>query len=246
MPCTAEMVFAWHTGLCAHCSNLRRVSFRLLDHSRRRDQRRVGEDAAAHGLDAPHLVTDGAGVCRRGQRSDDVRRTVDRDHRDFVKGSDRLDRAIDPLLAGYVFGFTWGIGYPVPLNLSFSPTELSPNEALTVEVYREPHDKLGNPLRFNDCGPGNLPEPLTAADVEAATFMTMGHEVGHALHVCHTGDTAAGGTATTVRRAWSFRSLILFQDVMYSATRLPIPRTTDPGAQYSPTDAGRIRLHVRQ
>jgi hypothetical protein len=157
-----------------------------------------------------------------------------------------LEQAVDPLLAGCVFGFTWGTGYPVPLTLSFSPTELSPNETLTVEVYREPHNGLGHPQTFNDCGPGNLPGPLSAADVEAATFMTMGHEVGHALHVCHTNDTEGGGIAYACVGGAVLQTPTPVPSVMFSGIRLPIPGSTDPGAQYSPTDAGQIRLHVRQ
>ena len=64
----------------------------FLDHLRRRDQRGVGEDAAAHRLDPPHLVADPVLLARRGQRADHVRRAVDGDHADLVERPERLDR----------------------------------------------------------------------------------------------------------------------------------------------------------
>ncbi len=68
----------------------------LLNHFCRRDQRRVGEDAAAHGLDAPDVVTDLLLLARRCQRTDHVWRAVDGDHADLVEGSERLDRRAGP------------------------------------------------------------------------------------------------------------------------------------------------------
>jgi hypothetical protein len=123
---------------------------------------------------------------------------------------------------------------------------LSPHETLTVEVYREPHDGLGNPQTFNNCGPGNLPGPLSASDVQAATFLTIGHEVGHALHVCHTRGTQGGGLEYECPTGVVLQMSNPVPSVMFSGIRLPIPGSADPGAQYSATDAGQIRLHVRQ
>ena len=68
----------------------------LLNHLRRRDERGVGEDAAAHRLDAPHLVADPVLLARRRQRTDHVRRAVDGDHADLVERSERLDRRAGP------------------------------------------------------------------------------------------------------------------------------------------------------
>ena len=64
----------------------------FLHHLRRGDERGVGEDAAAHRLDAPDLVADPVLLARRRQRTDDVRRAVDGDHADLVERPERVDR----------------------------------------------------------------------------------------------------------------------------------------------------------
>ena len=64
----------------------------LLDDLRCRDQRGVGEDAAAHGLNASHLVADPVLLAGRGQRGDHMRRTVDGNDGDLVERPERLDR----------------------------------------------------------------------------------------------------------------------------------------------------------
>lgn len=152
-----------------------------------------------------------------------------------------LAEPTDPLLRSCVYGFTWGIDYPRPLYPEFVPPELTPNETVTVEIYRETHEQLGDEQMFQTCT--SLSNPLTANDVEAATFMTMGHETGHALHVCHTVDKEGGGIAYNCPGLQIQNPL---PSVMYSGIPVPLPRASDLNALYSATDSGQIRLHVRQ
>ena len=78
----------------------------LLDDLRCRDQRGVGEDAAAHGLNASHLVADPVLVAGRGQRGDHMRRTVDGNDGDLVERPERLDRRAGPQIRQVHLGST--------------------------------------------------------------------------------------------------------------------------------------------
>ncbi len=68
----------------------------FLHHLRGVHERGVGEDAAAHRLNAPDLVADLILVFRRRQRTDDVRGAVHGDDANLVVRPERLDRGARP------------------------------------------------------------------------------------------------------------------------------------------------------
>jgi hypothetical protein len=114
----------------------------------------------------------------------------------------------------------------------------------TLEVYRDPHELLGNTQTMNNCGSGNLTAPLSASEVERTILKTIGHETGHSVHICHSRETQSGAVVYDCPGLQITGPVV--SSVMTSGFDLPIPQVTDAEAQYSATDSGQVRLHVRQ
>ena len=95
-----------------------------------------------------------------------------------------------------------------------------PNETIRVEVYLNSHDNLKKP-----------PFRYSQTQIDNELRRTLGHEVGHAIHICHRNGNEACPDTASVGSAGS----VMNSDIQGTPQ-------TDPRSQYNPADVAQIRL----
>jgi hypothetical protein len=144
-----------------------------------------------------------------------------------------MPTAIEPLFQGQcTYGFSWDVNAPEPMNIQYIPLFMTPNETRRVEVYSQQIAHFGDPVDFNICGSG-LTAPLSSTEVDNEIRRSIGHEVGHSIHMCHKPFPGACNLQ------------ISNPAVSVMTNEANGDGAAEPGGQYSPDDIGQIRLHVR-
>jgi hypothetical protein len=105
----------------------------------------------------------------------------------------------------------------------------SPNETDYIEIYSVPHQALASNPSYN----------YSATQISNEISRTTGHEVGHAVHVCHrTSVNESCGDGATVGRFGTSDDSVMNSDI----TGTP---ATHQSSKYNLLDIAQIRLHIR-